>query len=128
MFEKSTDGAWPHEPTKPNAPFHFYFYWEGEKNDEKWIAQLKKALESVRKEAIRLQCADPNAPVYLNTALAEDDHATVENIYRGNLGKLSGLRKKYDPSGVMDKTGGFRVPLPTTVCSSIIAIFSSSLT
>jgi len=114
MFENSAGGAWPHERQKPNGPFHFYFYWEGEQNDEKWIGQLKTALKNVREKAIEEGCAAEDAPVYLNTALAEDDYATVENIYRGNLDKLRGLRRKYDPSGVMDRTGGFRIPFPAT--------------
>jgi hypothetical protein len=42
--------------------------------------------------------------------MALADITSVEQIYRGNLSKLSALRAKYDPGNVMGRTGGFRIP------------------
>lgn len=54
-------------------------------------------------------CALPNGPVYYSLAL---ETVSVEDIYQGNLTRLSALRTKYDPeaSNIMGRTGGFRIP------------------
>lgn len=109
MFDKSVDGARPHKKGTPNGPLLVYFMWEDEKNDEVWINQMKTALDHIHRIAREEKCATDSAPVYCNTTLAEV--TSVEQIYRNNLAKLTVLRRKYDPENVMERTGGFRIPL-----------------
>jgi hypothetical protein len=109
MFDRSVTSAWPHERGKPNGPLVVYFMWEGEENDKIWIRQMKEALGNIHQIALDEGCTTSNAPVYCNTTL--EDVTTPEEIYRDNLARLSTLRKAYDPSDVMARTGGFRIPL-----------------
>src|SRR3954470_1225859 len=99
MFKHSSPAAWPHESNKPNGPLVLYFVWDGEDNDEFWIARLKEALERIRQVALDEKCTTEGAAVHGNTALAEV--TSVEDIYRDNLDRLRDLRKKYDPFDVM---------------------------
>ncbi|KAI9441828.1 hypothetical protein H4582DRAFT_2055639 [Lactarius indigo] len=110
MFDRSVDSAWPHKRGKPNGPLVVYFMWEHAENDEVWISQMKTALDHIHRIALQERCATLSAPVYCNTAL--EDVTTPEQIYRGNLGRLSALRFSYDRDDVMGRTGGFRIPLP----------------
>ncbi|KAJ7580371.1 hypothetical protein C8J56DRAFT_961446 [Mycena floridula] len=109
MFDNSVNSAWPHKKGAPNGPLLVYFMWEDEENDDVWISQMKTALDHIYRIALLEKCTTHNAPVYCNTTLA--DVTTPQQIYRDNLSKLSELRKKYDPDNVMEKTGGFRIPL-----------------
>lgn len=109
MFDHSADSAWPHRKgDKPNGPLIVYFTWGGKKNDDFWIGHLKLTLARIHDKALGPNCIVDNAPVYCNMALA--DVTSVEQIYRDNLSDLSALRAKYDPSNVMGRTGGFRIP------------------
>ncbi|KAG6371882.1 hypothetical protein JVT61DRAFT_8884 [Boletus reticuloceps] len=108
MFDNATDSAFPHEKGKPNCPIILYFTWEGEQNDKHWIDTMKTTLDSLRAKVLEERPESKDLPHMINTALAEA--TTVEDLYRDNLQKLKGLRKEYDPNGVMDRTGGFRIP------------------
>ncbi|KAI9450622.1 hypothetical protein BJY52DRAFT_172619 [Lactarius psammicola] len=113
MFDKSVDSAWPHKRGEPNGPLVVYFMWEGTENDKVWINQMKVALDHIGRIALREECTTPSAPVYCNTTL--EDVTTPQLIYRDNLNRLSALRRTYDPSDVMKRAGGFRIPLPATI-------------
>ncbi|KAF8552570.1 FAD-binding domain-containing protein [Imleria badia] len=109
MFDHATDSAFPHEKGKPNCPIIVYFTWEGEKSDQFWVDTMKTTLEKLRETVDKERPDSKGLPYFINTALAEA--TTVEDLYRNNLPRLKELRKTYDPSGVMDRTGGFRIPL-----------------
>ncbi|KAJ7107905.1 hypothetical protein C8R44DRAFT_885296 [Mycena epipterygia] len=111
MFDTSTDSAWPHKKGEPNGPLVVYFMWEGTENDVVWIDQMKTALDHIHRIALQEGCTTPNAPVYCNTTLEDVTKPQQIDIYRDNLTRLSALRRKYDPHKVMDRTGGFRIPL-----------------
>ena len=113
MFDRSPDSAWPHKPGKPNGPLVVYLMWEGKKNDEVWINQMKTALDRIHRIALQEGCTTLDAPVYCNTTL--EDVTTPPQIYQGNLARLSTLRRRYDPDDVLGRTGGYRIPLgPST--------------
>lgn len=112
MFNKATPSAWPHESTKPNCPIIVYFTWEGKENDGYWIETMKSTLKALREKVHAERPASRGLPCFISTALAEA--TSVEDVYRGNLEGLRRSREKYDLKGVMDLTGGFRIPLPVS--------------
>jgi hypothetical protein len=109
MFDRSPDSAWPHKRGEPNGPLVVYFMWEDKKNDDVWIDQMKEALGRIQQIALEEGCTTRDTPVYCNTTL--EAATTPQQIYRGNLTKLSTLRRRYDPDDVFGRTGGFRIPL-----------------
>ena len=113
MFDRSPDSAWPHKRGEPNGPLVVYFMWEDKKNDDVWIDRMKEALGRIRQNALDEGCTTRDAPVYCNTTL--EAATTPDQIYRGNLAKLSTLRKRYDPDNVLGRTGGFRIPLASGI-------------
>ncbi|KAF7982402.1 hypothetical protein HWV62_28503 [Athelia sp. TMB] len=119
IFDNSTPAAWAHKKGKPFGPLLAYFLWEDKAEDTFWLGRMQTALDNVRDVAIREGCFADNAPVYCNNAL---EYTAVEDIYRGGLKALSALRAKYDPTDVMGRTGGFKIPLPTTVVSSSVTL------
>lgn len=112
MFDKATPSAWPHQKDQSNCPIVAYFTWEGKDNDKFWVSTMKSTLEKLGEKVYALSPSSKGLPYFINTALVEA--TTAEHVYRGNLKKLSMLRKKYDPNGVMDLAGGFRIPLPVS--------------
>jgi len=118
MFDKATDSAWPHVKDKPNCPIIVYFTWEGKEHDPYWIDTLKSTLGKLRDKVHAERPSSKGLPYLINTALAEPEATSVENLYGGNLDKLKQLRKKYDPKAVMDLTGGFRIPLGQATSAS----------
>ena len=110
MFDKATPSAWPHVKDKPNCPIIVYFTWEGEGHDDYWIGTMKSTLKMIRDKVHAERESSKGLPYFISTALAEA--TSVEDLYGSDLEKLKQLRKKYDPTGVMDLTGGFRIPLP----------------
>lgn len=111
IFDDSTPAAWPHSKGNAFGPLLAYFLWEGSSEDRYWVGVMQQALDNVRRVAEDEGCTDENAPVYLNNAL---DYTPVNDIYRTNLVDLSDLRATYDRDDVMGRTGGFKIPLPTT--------------
>jgi len=109
MFDNATECAFPHEAGKPNCPIILYFTWEGEQNDKHWLDTMKTTLDTLRAKVLEERPESKDLPHMINTALAEA--TTVEDLYRDNLSKLKGLRNEYDPNGLMDRTGGFRIPV-----------------
>lgn len=114
IFDKSTPAAWPHEKGNAFGPLLAYFLWEGTGEDRKaddqfWLGRMQRALDEVYKVAVKEGCAAEGAPVYSNNST---EYTPVEHIYRGELPGLSNLRAKYDPTDVMGRTGGFKIPLP----------------
>lgn len=109
IFDKSTPAAWPHQKGKAFGPLLAYFLWEEKSEDQFWLGRMQTALDNVHQVALKEGCTPENAPVYLNCAL---EYTPVEEIYRGELKGLSAIRAKYDPTDVMGRTGGFKIPLP----------------
>lgn len=107
MFDNTTDSAFPLVRGEPNCPIMVYFTWEGEHNDDYWIGTMKKILATLTDKVQNPE--SKKLPYFINTALCED--TTVEDLYHDSLPRLKEVTKKYDPKRVMDRTGGFRIPL-----------------
>ena len=110
IFDHGLPGAaWPHEPGKVFGPCLASFRWTDEEKDGFWLQKMTDALNAIRQVAESEEVTTNDAPIYLNTTL---EFTPVENIYRGNLEHLKGIRAKYDPDDIMSLTGGFKISLP----------------
>ncbi|KAF8813148.1 FAD-binding domain-containing protein [Phlegmacium glaucopus] len=111
IFSKSKSGnfsAWPHKRCTSYAPILVSFQWN-EKDDDFYVDKMKTVLSNIRAKAIECKCTTADAPVYSNMALV--DFTKAEDIYGEGLKELGRIRKCYDPSDVMGRVGGFRIPL-----------------
>jgi len=72
---------------------------------------MKATLEKLRAKVLEESPASKDLPYFFNTALADKGATTVEDLYRDNLPRLKQLRSTYDPNAVLDRAGGFRIPL-----------------
>ena|ERR1700753_2069123 len=112
IFDNSPPGAaWPHTKGKSFGPCVASFRWKGEENDGLWLTKIDEALKAIYEVAKSEGVTSDSAPVYLNTSL---ENTSVEAIYQDNLEPLRQLREKYDPTGLMSLTGGFKILLPLT--------------
>jgi hypothetical protein len=109
MFKDSPPSAWPRPPDHgASFPLPILCLWEHKKDDEFWLDTLRILTKEIHAYAVEQGCTTDDAPVYYNLAL---DGTNVHDIYRGHLDKLAEVRRRCDPMGVMDRTGGFRIPI-----------------
>ncbi|KAM0791645.1 hypothetical protein ACM66B_006081 [Microbotryomycetes sp. NB124-2] len=108
LYDNSNGGAYPHSSSRPLLPLNLYFSWSNPLEDNFWRNEMKKSaellLDIARKEG---QAVDPQIR-YPNYALA--DTPLVELYGQDNLARLKQIKQKYDPTRVMDLTGGFKIP------------------
>ncbi|KAK4047234.1 hypothetical protein OIV83_005537 [Microbotryomycetes sp. JL201] len=108
LYDNSNGGAYPHASSRPLLPLNLYFAWSNPFEDQFWRNEMKKSaellLDIARKEG---QAVDPQIR-YPNYALA--DTPLVELYGEENLTKLKAIKRHYDPTRVMDLTGGFKIP------------------
>ncbi|KAK4047057.1 hypothetical protein OIO90_006341 [Microbotryomycetes sp. JL221] len=107
-FDYSNGGAYPHTSARPLLPLNIYVAWTNPLEDKFWRNEMKKSaellLDIARKEG---QAVDPQIR-YPNYALA--DTPLVELYGEENLARLRQIKRKFDPSRVMDLAGGFKIP------------------
>lgn len=106
IFDNSPPSAWPHTKGNPSGPLVINFKWEDEADDLFWLAAIEKMTIALRALALEQGCTTLDAADYYNLSL---DKISASDIYRRNMGQLIALRQKYDPSNVMNRTGGFRI-------------------
>ena len=106
MYDHSPRCAWPHTAGEPNGPLVINFKWTDATFDQYWYDAIKNVTEELTKEAVNQNVTTSKTPQYYNLSL---DETHVGKIYHDNLKELEGIRAKYDPNKVMDRTGGFRI-------------------
>jgi hypothetical protein len=106
IFDNSPQCAWPHTKGKPSTPLVINFKWLGAENDAFWLDAIEKMTADLRALALIEGCTTMDVAQYYNLSL---DNVTATEIYQGNMDRLVALRKKFDPSNVMSRTGGFRI-------------------
>jgi hypothetical protein len=107
MYDHSPRCAWPHKAGEPNGPLVINFKWTDVEFDAYWYDAIKHVTEELKAEAWRQGVTYPKTtPQYYNLSL---DETHVGKIYQDNLKELRGIRARYDPNRVMDRTGGFRI-------------------
>jgi hypothetical protein len=81
--------------------------WEDPAYDADFLAALTEAAARFRSAVVKEQGAlYENSPRYSNDALY---NTPLASIFGENLPVLQVLKKKYDPKGVMDLTGGWKL-------------------
>lgn len=106
IFDNSPPSAWPRTKGQANGPLVINFKWVDEANDSFWLDAIETVTTVLHELALLEGCTTIDTPVYYNLALED---VPPSSIYRGNMEKLIGLRHEYDPSSLMNRTGGFRI-------------------
>ncbi|KAK1227244.1 hypothetical protein PQX77_009757 [Marasmius sp. AFHP31] len=110
IFANSPPGAaYPHDRDRPCGPMLVYFRWLNEKDDEFWLAKLEGTLDRIRVVAEKHQLM-PEKPAYYSNLSPETMPA--HEIYGDNMKWLQEVKAKYDPTDVMSRCGGHKIPLP----------------
>ncbi|KAJ1022081.1 hypothetical protein NDA18_005315 [Ustilago nuda] len=96
------EAAWPH---KTNAlPLNLYFAWTNPAEDAFWTDAIKKSAAKISAQARAEGQNLDNLYLYPNYAIAGTPSS---ELYGPNLNRLSQLKKRFDPQGVMDLTTYF---------------------
>ncbi|SPO27078.1 related to 6-hydroxy-D-nicotine oxidase [Ustilago trichophora] len=96
------DAAWPH---KTNAlPLNLYFAWTNPLEDEFWTKAIKASAEKITAQARSEGQNLDNLYLYPNYAISGTPSS---QLYGPNLGRLSQLKKQFDPQDVMGLTTYF---------------------
>ncbi|KAK4446231.1 hypothetical protein QBC34DRAFT_331723 [Podospora aff. communis PSN243] len=103
--EFATESAYPHGHSP--LPLNLYFSWLKERDDDIWHDQMRASIEKLKQVAIEDEIYNDGFTQYPNYALAP---ATAEEVYgKDNAGRLSDIRRRIDPEGIMDSAGGFDI-------------------
>ncbi|EKM58294.1 uncharacterized protein PHACADRAFT_89168, partial [Phanerochaete carnosa HHB-10118-sp] len=103
--------AFPHKRGEPYGPMLVYIRWESEADDDFWLTKLKGTLNRIRVVARNLGLT-PRKPAYYNNLSLET--VPTHKIYRDNMEWLKRVKAKYDPTNIMGRCGGHKIPLPQT--------------
>ena len=96
------DAAWPH---KTNAlPLNLYFAWTNPAEDEFWTNAIKASANKIAAQARSEGQNLDDMYLYPNYAITG---TPSDQLYGPNLGRLSQLRKQFDPQDVMGLTTYF---------------------
>ncbi|KDQ61355.1 hypothetical protein JAAARDRAFT_506948 [Jaapia argillacea MUCL 33604] len=110
IFENSPPGAaFPHKREAPYGPLLVYFRWNDASDDVFWIKELEGTLERIRVVACELGLTSDKVALYNNLSL---ETVPAHKIYTENMGWLSQVKARYDPTDVMGRAGCHRIPLP----------------
>jgi FAD/FMN-containing dehydrogenase len=84
-----------------------FFMWEDPAHDADFLVAINEAADRFRSVVASEQGAlYENSPRYSNYAIYD---TPLSNFYGDNLPALQMLRKKYDPKGVMNLAGGWKL-------------------
>lgn len=105
LFSHGGPSAYPPDRSRALYPTNFAWAWTNASLDDAIHTALLESTKTVVAAAIALGQDLSNAATYANYALFG---VPVENIYGDHLPRLQEIKKKYDPFGVMNLTGGFK--------------------
>ena len=93
-------------PAIATSPMGINFGWENSTYDADFLAGITETAARLKSLVVSEQGAlYENSPRYDNYAIY---NTPLADIYGENLPVLEKLKKKYDPKGVMDLTGGWK--------------------
>ncbi|TKY86172.1 hypothetical protein EX895_004997 [Sporisorium graminicola] len=98
----ATDAAWPHSTNA--LPLNLYFAWSNPAEDAFWTEAIKASAAKITAQAKSEGQNLDNLYLYPNYAVGGTPSS---QLYGPNLGRLSSLRKQYDPNNVMGLTTYF---------------------
>ena len=94
-------------PAVATTPMNIVFEWENPAYDTDYLAAITETATRLRNLVAQEQGSlYGDAPRYNNYAVYG---TPLASIYRENLPVLQKLKKKYDPNGVMDLAGGWKL-------------------
>ncbi|KAI5480510.1 hypothetical protein MNV49_000663 [Pseudohyphozyma bogoriensis] len=97
-------GAFPHsEPVQPSG---LIVSWSSASDDTYFHDRFREITTHLTEVGEQLGITSKDLPAYANYAHYE---TPVEKIYQENLPRLQLLKQKYDPAGVMNLAGGFKL-------------------
>lgn len=96
------DAAWPHSTNA--LPLNLYFAWTNPAEDAFWAKAIKTSADKIAAQARSEGQNLDNLYLYPNYAVTGTPSS---QLYGPNLGRLSQLRKQYDPQDVMGLTTYF---------------------
>ena len=97
--------AYPPDRSRALFPTNIYYAWTSSAHDANVAAMLRQSTATLRAAAVADGQDVGGAFSYGNYALFG---TPVEQLYGANLKRLSAIRSRVDPNGVMALTGGFK--------------------
>jgi len=86
---------------------NIFFEWENPAYDADYLAAITETATRLRNLVVKEQGSSyENSPRYNNYAVYD---TPLTSIYGENLPVLQRLKKKYDPKGVMNLAGGWKL-------------------
>ncbi|KAM6499462.1 FAD dependent oxidoreductase [Amanita muscaria] len=101
----TSPSAYPPTRNQAFSPFNIHFGWVLGLLDPVGINNIKASANVIRNAAIADGQDLSSAPMYPNYALYD---TPLQQMYGGNVARLSALRARVDPTNVMGLAGGFR--------------------
>lgn len=98
-----TDGVFPHAVFA--SPLNAALWWTDPAEDASGLAALDSA--TTQMQSFLSSQGQPVSQMMLYPNYADADHS-IAQLYGPNLAKAKALRAKYDPKGVMLRTGGWK--------------------
>ncbi|CZS91406.1 hypothetical protein WAI453_011669 [Rhynchosporium graminicola] len=103
--EHATDSAFPHASSP--LPLNLYWVWELPSKDAFWRNAMQQSVKTLTEVAKREGIFNEQDPVYGN--YAQDIYSGAQLYGPKNAERLKTIQRKYDPTGVMDLAGGFKL-------------------
>jgi len=104
-YSHGSPSAWPTDRSSVHYPINIAFAWFESQHDTAVYDALRQTVAQIRADAEAEGQEVEEASLYPNLAVID---TPLERLYGKNLKKLRELRERYDPSRVMDLTGGWR--------------------
>ena len=106
LLTHGSPSAYPADRSRPLLPLSISFAWDSEQSDEDFVTAMKETARTITVAADEEGQDIGDAILYGNYALAG---TPISRIYGNNLPRLKALKGKYDPDGIMDLAGGWKV-------------------
>jgi hypothetical protein len=97
--------AYPPYRNPPVFPSSIYYGWTDISADQHMDDAIRTSATTLERVGILNGQGLENAPAYVNYAISG---TPLEKIYGGNVPRLQGIRKEYDPKDVMGLAGGWK--------------------
>lgn len=102
-----TPSAYPASRARALLPTILEWSWVSPAADAEVQAAIIAAESQLQRTVSGVDVADPDVVKYGNYAWTPDTR--VEDIFGKSLPRLRALKRRYDPTGVMELTGGWKV-------------------
>lgn len=105
-FAHGRDSAYPHSKDHPWNPMYVSAVWTDAADDKFFGDQIRSISNTVQAAAVKLRLSTQGAIIYNNYALFD---TPLKLLYGNNVKRLDAIVRKYDPLGILQLTGGFKV-------------------